>query len=349
MGVFKKKFAFLVHPRSSARMDMKKVFLPFSLVPEKILAGLIKKMPPLVRGKSFYETENGGKELIGWIIVVPLTGEHFFRLPRKFILEKIIAAVQKAKDLGADIVGLGELIAPFTHGGIDLVEKIPNIHITTGNSLTAAVVVEQVKKIAQIKGIQLQNSRVAIVGATGSVGSGVSYLMAELNIPILLVARGKVKLELLKKRLEKEIGDVNCKISTSILDIKEAEIVILTTSRVGRVLDKECLSPNTIIYDITQPRNVLEDIQKDRKDIIVIDGGIIDTPPIDYGLDIGLLPRQAYACLAETILLALTGEVENIVGAASPLKGKKLLQTMKKYPQIFRFAPFTSFGKPIRL
>jgi hypothetical protein len=49
-----------------------------------------------------------------------------------------------------------------------------------------------------------------------------------------------------------------------------------------------------------------------RDDILVIDGGMVDVPgPVDFHFNFGFPPGKAYACMAETIALALEGRFED--------------------------------------
>ena len=49
-----------------------------------------------------------------------------------------------------------------------------------------------------------------------------------------------------------------------------------------------------------------------RNDILVIDGGMVDVPgSVDFHFNFGFPPGKAYACMAETITLALEGRFED--------------------------------------
>ena len=49
-----------------------------------------------------------------------------------------------------------------------------------------------------------------------------------------------------------------------------------------------------------------------RDDILVIDGGMVDVPgPVNFHFNFGFPPGKAYACMAETIALALEGRFED--------------------------------------
>ena len=335
-----KKFAFLVHPRISAREDMGKVFYPFYFVPETILQKMIPHFNPIVGGRVKLLDK---KEIIGWIIWIPLLGKQFYSLPKDFVFKKIINAIEMSIELGAEIVGLGEFVSSITHGGEDLIGKVNDILITNGNSLTAGVISKAIEKISEIKIINLMNEKIAIVGAGGSVGRGVSLLLAEKGIPLILIEKAE-KVDELKKFFS---PFNNVFIKNEISSIKDAKIIVVTTSATVQIIKPEYLKEGAVIYDITQPRNTSPDILKERKDVIIIDGGILNTPTIDYGVDIGLRKHQAYACLVETMICALEGIEENYVGYTRIETIKKMLDLMEKYQNYFKLNIFQSFGKPL--
>jgi fatty aldehyde-generating acyl-ACP reductase len=52
-------------------------------------------------------------------------------------------------------------------------------------------------------------------------------------------------------------------------------------------------------------------VAKQRDDVLVIEGGVVDLPgEVDMGFDFGFPPGKAYACMAETAVLALEGRYE---------------------------------------
>lgn len=335
-----KKFAFLVHPRISAREDMGKVFFPFYFFPEIILQKIIPHLNPIIGGKVTF-SEN--KEIVGWIIWVPLLARQILSFPREFVLKKIIKAIEIAKEMGAEVVGLGEFIASVTQGGKDLIGKVNGVTIINGKALTAGSTFRAVEEISEIKEIDLSKEKLAVVGAAGSVGRGASSLFAEKNIPLILIDKEQ-KIQGLKNFFS---SFNNIVINSQISLIKEAKIVVVATSSVEEIIKPAHLKEGAIIYDITQPRNTYPEILKQRKDITIIDGGIIDTPTIDYGVNIGLKKHQAYACLAETMICALEGINENHIGYANPETAKKILNLMEKYQNYFKLNIFQSFGKPL--
>lgn len=76
------------------------------------------------------------------------------------------------------------------------------------------------------------------------------------------------------------------------------------------VLDIMKVKPGCVITDVARPLDLSpEDVAK-RPDVLVIESGEILLPGDPEMKNIGLLHKVAYACLAETIVLALEGRFE---------------------------------------
>jgi hypothetical protein len=77
------------------------------------------------------------------------------------------------------------------------------------------------------------------------------------------------------------------------------------------ILDIMRVKPGCVITDVARPLDLpASDVAK-RPDVLVIESGEIDLPTKVKGLkSIGLPPNVIYACLAETIVLALEGRFE---------------------------------------
>ncbi len=335
------KFAFLVHPRHSAREDMGKVSPFFLLFPEFILKKIITFLGPIKAGRVKFE--NNKTELIGWIVWIPLLGEQILTLPKKIVIVRLVKAIKMMKDLGAKVIGLGEFTASVTHGGRDLVGLVEGVSITSGNSLTTGVVFRAVEKIIEIKKINTAEAQVAIVGAAGSIGQGVAELLIQRGLNVLLVDRPQKS-----KKLEKRFFSYpKVRIETDTASIKYADISVIATSSMDQLIRADHLKQNAIIYDITQPRNTSPELLKKRPDATIIDGGIVNVPSIDFGVNIGLKRHQAYACLAETMLLAMDENKNNYVGFTTPELARKMLKLMDKYSDQFKIDIYHSFGKKL--
>ncbi len=89
------------------------------------------------------------------------------------------------------------------------------------------------------------------------------------------------------------------------------DIIVTATSGAGKkVLDIMAVKPGCVITDVARPLDLsAEDVAK-RPDVLVIESGEIELPGDVRMGNIGLPPGVAYACLAETIVLALEGRFE---------------------------------------
>jgi acetylornithine/succinyldiaminopimelate/putrescine aminotransferase/predicted amino acid dehydrogenase len=88
--------------------------------------------------------------------------------------------------------------------------------------------------------------------------------------------------------------------------LRNADVVITATSSVETFVTAEDLKRDAIVCELSRPFNVCEDVGKSRPDVSITEGGLIRVPgELDMGFDIGLGPGVVYACVAETMLLAL--------------------------------------------
>ena len=63
---------------------------------------------------------------------------------------------------------------------------------------------------------------------------------------------------------------------------------------------------------MARPRNVSREVASKRKDVLVIEGGVIKVPGnVDFHFDFGFPPQTSFACMAETMILALEKRYEN--------------------------------------
>ena len=132
------------------------------------------------------------------------------------------------------------------------------------------------------------------------------------------------------------------------LSISNADIVVTVTSTPSAIIDINLLKPGTVVYDISQPRNVTEKDANMRDDILVVDGGLVKPPGnVNLNFYIALPPGLVYACMAETMILALEERYESysIGGNLEISKVKEISQLGKKHG--FKLAELTSFGKKV--
>ena len=161
-------FAFLVHPRNTADIYRKYPF--FKYFPDRFTDWVFRHLWPVVLSEvEGVISIKSGKNIRGFILTVPLTAKQMLE-DRAFAVKRIIDTIKLAEKLGVKIVGLGALISSLTKGGLDLIGKVkPNI--TTGHALTVHTVTSNLFRFVELFKIDKNKVLVAIVGATGSIGS----------------------------------------------------------------------------------------------------------------------------------------------------------------------------------
>jgi len=338
------KFAFIIHPIEIADIYRKYPFL--AKFPENLVEKAFRHLPPM-KVSDIEGVKSPYAEAEGFFVACPLSTRQLLTLPEKTALKKIIDSVKLAEKLGAQVVGLGAMTSVVGDAGITIA-KNSNIPVTTGNSYTVASAVEATLKAASLMEIDLAQANVAVLGATGSVGSVVARLMARQCRYLMLLARNNDKLTKLARTIMYESG-VALEISNNVKEVlRKADIVISVTSSMDTVIDPEDLKPGAVVCDVARPRDVSLAVQRQRKDVLVIEGGVIKVPgPINFNFNFGFPPGLAYACMAETMILALENRWECFsLGRELSIEGVEEIKTLAKKHN-FQLAGMRSFEKAL--
>jgi acetylornithine/succinyldiaminopimelate/putrescine aminotransferase/predicted amino acid dehydrogenase len=260
----------------------------------------------------------------GLILALPLLPRAMARLGRRQVSEQITHLVDLAAAHGARIVGLGGYTTPYSRRGIEVVGR--GLAITTGNPLTAAMACLATRRAMDREGLEIDDARIAVVGATGSVGSLCAQLIArERPEKLLLIgnpARGQDQLLGLGRELARNF-DTQVEIATDLSPLAACDVVITATAAGRPVLDRAPLAHGTIICDVARPPDTSKQMHA-RRDLHVIEGGRVALPDPSMRFGVGNLQNLpggvTLACLAETILLALEGDFRNSgIGDKVPL------------------------------
>jgi predicted amino acid dehydrogenase len=288
----------------------------------------------------------------GWFCGIPFTTRGLVTLGRHESRRWLRAAVRLAKARGADIVGLGAFTAVVSGGGLTL--KDEGVGITTGNAYTIATATEALGVAARAMGIDEREAVSAVVGANGSIGRVCSIFLAQRARRLLLVGNPNRADAL--ERLQSLATELRSRGSSAEIDCTvdarraagEAQLMISTTSAVGPVLRPEWLRAGAVVCDVAQPPDVGSEVRRLRRDVLVIDGGVVRLPePISLGWSFGFEPGTCFACMAETITLALEGH-RGHYSLGARLKPEQALDIAARAARHgFRVAGFRSFGRPV--
>lgn len=309
-----KRFAFVIHPISAKDL----LRLPIGRALSRVIglentAQLISKLvPPFTIYKEIKVTSITGESCEGVLITLPSTPQILKRMTELQITSKLLQCARIAQGLGCTMMGLGAYTSVAGDAGAALAQASP-IGITTGNSLTAFAGFQTIKICADKLKVQCQSAPLAIIGATGSIGSAVSKLAAREFRHIMLIAPKQDKLDQLKAQLLQINDSIEVETSTEVTDsIRAARLVFTTTSAAKRVIDLGQLSSGTVVIDVAMPPDVPKEDALRHPSILVVAAGEILLPfGSHFKFNIGLGDREIFACMAETIGLCLEGITTN--------------------------------------
>ncbi len=299
-------FAFIIHPLDPKR-DVSRKYPALGKLPAWLIEFLSIFYPPVFISEiEGIQSAENGRFLKGWFVACPLTPNMMLRLPIPLVYRKIVQTGKLAEKLGARILGLGAFTSVVGDGGLTIAKHL-NIPVTTGDSYTVAQAARAVQEAAVLLEKPLANSTIAIVGATGAIGAICAQLLAPTCGRMVLIGRRTEKLQEVATAVRQQ-GCPNVTISANMDDLAQAHFIITVTSAVEAIIEPRHLRRGAVVCDVSRPRDVSKQVAEQRPDVLVIEGGMVELPgPVNFNFDFGFPPRMAYACMAETMALALDG------------------------------------------
>ncbi|MEB3258214.1 MAG: long-chain acyl-[acyl-carrier-protein] reductase [Cyanobacteriota bacterium] len=261
--------------------------------------------PQLV--ERFEITSPVGKTIEGAYIDSVFVPEMLSRF--KTARRKVLNAMELAQKSGINISALGGFTSIiFENFNLLQQQQIRNTTLdwqrfTTGNTHTAWVICRQVETTAPEVGIELSQAKVAVIGATGDIGSAVCrWLLQRTGVAeVLLVARQQQPL----LDLQASLG------SGRILALEEAlaeaDVVVWVASLPQTLsLEDTRFRRPCLMVDGGYPKNL--DSKVADEGIAVLKGGIVEfwqdiSWQMMSGADMFNPRRQMFACFAEAMLL----------------------------------------------
>ena len=313
------RFAFVIHPLSQEQFKLDKTVRRLSKIPgimdtvEKIVA----YSPPWIYSKVTGIKSPKGVESEGWLITLGGTPKQMLTHSPEFTYKRLLQAADLAKKLGAQIMGLGAFTKVVGDAGITVAKKA-ELPITTGNSYSASgalwAAADAVRKMGLIETEEGKKivAKAMVFGASGAIGSVCCRLLAMAFSEVYLCGRNPIKLLALKDSILKETpGAVLHILVNPDKHLPDMDVIVTATSGMGKkVLDIMKVKPGCVITDVARPLDLSPEQVAMRPDVLVIESGEIELPGNPEFQNIGLPPKVAYACLAETIVLALEGKFE---------------------------------------
>lgn len=341
------KFAFVIHPLF-AKKDIARKYPFVKVFPESVVEWGMQFKGPMEVSHITGVRSAAGAEAEGWFVGCPLTARQMLSLPKKQVYDKIVGAIKIAEDNGAKIVGLGAFTSVVGDQGITVAGNV-GIAVTTGNSYTIATAVQGALKGAGLMGIEPGNAQVAVVGATGSIGKTCAQLMAKKCGAVTLISRSMDRLQPVAEEVAKDaVATVTC--STDVASgIRDADIVVTVSSAVDAIIEPGFIKSGAVVCDVARPRDVSEAVAKLRNDVLIVEGGVIAVPgdELNFNFSFGFPPKTAYACMSETMILALEGRYESFTLGkdVSVEQVEEITRLADKHG--FKLAGFRSFEKAV--
>jgi predicted amino acid dehydrogenase len=315
-----RRFAFVIHPLSQE--FIRKGFPIPKGTPKFIMdqvESLAAHMPPMVYCKMDNIISPTGAEAEGWLISVGGTPKEMLARSPEFTYRRLLQAATMAEKLGAQIMGLGAFTKVVGDAGVTVARRA-SLPVTTGNSYSASgalwAAADAMRRMGLVK-LDGKSKKVPaktmVIGATGSIGSVSARLLAMAFDEVVLAGRDLKKLEELKASILLDTPDAKVTCSNTYDDLLgDMDMIVTSTSGAGKkILDITKVKPGCVITDVARPLDLPPSEVAKRPDVLVIESGEIELPTKVKGMkSIGLPPNVIYACLAETIVLALEGRFE---------------------------------------
>jgi fatty aldehyde-generating acyl-ACP reductase len=328
-------FAFMIHP-IEPKKDVARRFPLLGRLPSAVIDYFSSFFPPVCLSHvTGIRSAATGKEIDGWLVACPMTPRRMLQVSVSTAYRKLIQTGRLAEHLGARILGLGAFTAIVGDAGVTVAREL-SIPVTTGNSYTVAVAVEAALEGARRLGLEPARSTAAVVGAYGSTGRACAHLLGGRVGRLILIGREQHRLEQVRSEIRQavdagsessdaanepaswawgegeSVAGARVTISDRLDAVRQADIVLTVTSAVEPIISPEHLKPGAVVCDVSRPRNVSRCVAEQREDVLVIEGGVVDVPgEVDFGFDFGFPGGQAYACMAETMVLAMEARYES--------------------------------------
>jgi predicted amino acid dehydrogenase len=204
--------------------------------------------------------------------------------------------------------------------------------LTSGNALTVGMGVRALTAAAEDAGIDLQEATLGVVGATGNIAQAYALMMARKVRRMVLITRqgASRRCRPLLQQLRELAPWIEFEVSESMEALRSCSLIVSASNSAEPVIYSQHLGPqNTVICDISLPPDVAGEVKLNRKDVVVLKGGVVRLP-CDPDLmipGVPLAPGHVFACMAETLLMGLEGIQDH--GSYGPLTPERIARALE--------------------
>lgn len=308
--------AFMIHPMnlhdfwSAQRFKWLKPLVEKGLVGEKTVRQMADEMRPMKVGELRGIRTAQGKEIRCYLLSSPLLPDRFRDNP-ELATKRAIEGARLAHELGAEVFGLGAFWSVVGNKGIDVQQAVPEITITNGGAYTSGTIKAAIPGILrhfESTGRDLKQATAGIVGANGVVAFGIARTIAPQVGKVIMIGRDMEKLERSANTLRRANPNTEIVTTTSYDTLNQADLIFSATSDPNPVIFPQHVKPGAWIFDEGRPADVDESV-REVPGVRIIPGGLVRPPgSMTTNIDLQFGEGNVPACLAETLIIAATGE-----------------------------------------
>lgn len=296
-------------------------------IPEEEIKYLFPYFPPRSLFRIIVRSILESRKITGHYIETFLPPDHLELTCSKENLRRITDAAICADKLQVPVATLGGFTSIILEGQQALLPTGLQTKFTTGNTLTAAFIVQSLQDACELLQKDISRSHVMIIGATGDIGSACAGFFSEKAAKLTLVARNRRKLYELSTRLQSPTVHVADSVDEK---AAEADIIIAVASTTKLQLPE--VKPGALIVDAGFPKNIdatnldLNRIHLYFGGMGYVKGGYHFSP--DYKQSMYHFPADkiAHGCVLEAAVLAF----ENISESFSQGRGNITIEKMNQ-------------------
>ena len=276
------------------------------------LREIVPWIPPRTVSRLNVAAAPGAIPVSGIYIETFITPDELALRPTRRVLEKVRDGIRAAEREGARLATLGGFTSILLEAMA--VESGDGLALTTGNTLTAALIVRGVEKAVELLGRSLEAENLLVIGATGDVGSACARCFAGRTHRLLLAARNRERLEREAVPL-RGFGQVDTSTDVSEL-LGQSTIVIAAASTPEGAFALSACTPEAIVCDAGYPKNIqVAASEMTRRRVFwggmgTLAGGIKSQDGVLEQFYRFPTTNAGHGCMLEGMVLALAGRFE---------------------------------------
>lgn len=308
--------AFMIHPLTfddfwqPRRFAWMRPLVERGVLSEAAVRGVANSLRPMKVGELHGIRTTDGKRIRMYLLSSPLMPDVFRDNP-ELATKRAIEGARLAKELGAEVFGLGAFWSVVGNKGVDVQAAVPEITVTNGGAYTSGTIKAAIPGILthfEHEGRELSQAVAAVVGANGVVAFGIARTIAPQVRKVIMVGRDLERLERSANTLRRANTTTEIVTTTEYDALREADLIFTATSDPNPVIFPQHVKEGTWIFDEGRPADVDESVAA-LPGVRVIPGGVVRPPgsmttSVDLHFGKGAVP----ACLAETLIITATGE-----------------------------------------